>query len=121
MMFCPDAIEDIFISEYSSEDGTRTYESIFWFSSSYILEAKQFTSQYNFDITPLNAVIYYELQAQEYDFERATDRSRLTVNARFGALSMAAQLRGSKQNCNYLKNIIVKYLKNNINACRSTR
>ena len=35
---CPEEIEDIFVTDYIKEDGTREYESLWFFSDKYCLE-----------------------------------------------------------------------------------
>ena len=111
--FCPDPIEDIFISDMLTPEG-RTYSSVFLFSPNYALEAKQFLQQDCFDITPIKkCVYYYEIRASNYDFERATDQSVLSVTAKFDA-DIRLYMQASKLNCNFLKSIILTYLKTNL-------
>lgn len=111
---CPDKLEDIFINEYPKENGSPNYGSLFLVSPSYLMEAKKFTMQDSFDITPLrNRVYYLEMRGFDYDFERATDRSRLFVTAKFEA-EIRVELTASKINCNFLKEFTFKYLKTNL-------
>jgi len=49
---CPEEIMDIFITDYIKDDGTREYESLWFFSATFCLEAKQFITKYDLDITP---------------------------------------------------------------------
>lgn len=110
---CPDSIEDVFISEVVTPEG-RQYGSLFFFSPLYFLEAKQFLGQSSFDVTPLKKRVYYfEVQAFNYDFERANDNATLSVTVHFDR-DIRGLLRASKVNCNFLKDIVLKYFKTNL-------
>lgn len=112
---CPDEICDMFITEYMQNEGGRIFENLFWISPSYLLEAKLFLHQDSFDITPLRDLHYFEIQAQDYDFQRGTDKSRLTLHARFSDV-IVAQLRGSGTNCDQLNRILLTHFKPNIKS-----
>ena len=49
----PDAILDLFVSEYIDEEGKRQYENLWFFTSSIFMEAKQFLAEDNFDAAPI--------------------------------------------------------------------
>lgn len=100
---------DTFVSEYVNGDGVRTYESLWFFSSKYCMEAKQFLSQDDFDATPLECVSYWEIQKQDYDFVQATEKSRITLT--FGTpLEIGGNLKASGVNCDHLKSVMLKYI-----------
>lgn len=111
---CPDEITDIFISDYIKDDGSREYESACFFSKRYCMEAKQFVAKDNFDITPIQKrVVYWTIQKQDYDFEKATEKSRLHLDVKFDT-EIRGEFKAAKQNCDYLRDIIVKHVMANL-------
>lgn len=107
---CPDEIHELFISEYVQGDGSRAFENLFFLSPCYLLEAKQFLQQDDFDIISLSNLFYFEVQAQEYDFIKGIPKSRLSVTARFGDV-ISAVLRASGTNCDNLHQLLLTYFK----------
>lgn len=115
--FCPEKITGIFVSEYMKEDGTREYENLWFFSERYSMEAKQFVTKDDFDLMPMKGIGYLRIEKEEYDFGKATEKSRLNLQFNFtpstlGGLS--GTIKASKENCDYLKNIFEKYVKPNL-------
>lgn len=110
---CPDEIEDIFVTDYIKEDGTRDYENLWFFSKNYCLEAKKFLTQIDLDITPIkNRIIYWTVTAQEFDFKKASENSRL--NLEFQTIQrIHGDFKSAKGNCASLQAIISKYVKPN--------
>lgn len=108
-------IEDIFISEYSLEEGERIYENIWFFSKKLCGEVKQFNSeQENIDITPLyKHIIYWNIKKSNYDFNKASKNSSLYIEFRFGT-KVIGSLRASKENCNFLRDIFYKHIAPNL-------
>lgn len=105
-----DQIEDIFVSEYIDEDGNRQYESMWLFSTTSAMEAKNFLQEDNFDSTSLRKQVkYWSIKKTEYDFTKATTKSRMVLN--FGLLSgISGLLKASKENCDPLKSLFMKYI-----------
>lgn len=104
-------ITDIFVTDYLKEDGERVYESLWFFSQGYLMEAKGFMSKDEFDMSPLlKCVSYWSLEKKNYDFQKATVKSRLFIKIKFSELDINAQFKASKENCDYLKNIFHKYI-----------
>ena len=111
---CPDEITDIFINDYMKDDGSREYESAHFFSNKYYMEAKQFVAKDNFDITPVRKrVVYWTIQKQDYDFKKATEKSRLYLGVDFDT-GIRGKCKAAKQNCDYLRDIIVKHVMANL-------
>jgi hypothetical protein len=107
---CPDEITDIFVTEYIKEDASREYENLWFFSSKYCMEAKLFITKDDFDMTPIsNQITYWKVEKQDYDFKRATDKSRLSLELAFEA-AIRGHLKASRENCNHLKDIILKHV-----------
>lgn len=110
---CPDKIEDIFIDDYLKEDGTRDYESLWFFSNLYGLEAKKFLTQIDLDITPIKQQItYWSAKIQDFNFKESSEKSRFNLHFRL-LQGITGDLKASKRNCDYLQVIIVKYIKAN--------
>lgn len=111
---CPDEIEDIFVTEYINSDGSREYENLWFFSEKYVMEAKRFITEDNFDITPIHKRIHFlTIKEQDYDFRKATKKSRLYLQF---ALDTTAEgeFKASKENCDYLREIFLKYILPNL-------
>ena len=110
----PEEIKDIFVTDYIKKDETREYENIWFFSKKYWMEAKQFIIKDNFDITSIQKhVRYWSIEKKDYDFKEATDKSRLVLF--FGLdTGVTGNLKASKRNCDYLRDIIIKYINPNL-------
>lgn len=106
---CPEEITGVFVTDYLNEDGTRQYENLWFFSEKCLMEAKQFITKDDFDITPIkNIKSYIQIKKENYDFNKATEKSKinLTLGERF---ALECLIKASKENCDYLKEIILKY------------
>lgn len=103
-------IEDLFVSEYVLEDGTRAYDDIRIFAPGMIVEADQFQSHDSFFINPVEGLqrMAWEISAKKFDFKSATADSRLTARLSTGDYSVP--FKASKENCEVLTTIIQKYL-----------
>jgi hypothetical protein len=113
---CPEDILDIFISETIKGDGNREYLSLWLFSKKYAMEAKNFLIQDDFDIMPINKLISYcGVQKTGYDLDSTSEGSRLFVKISVTHL-LTGELRASKANCNFLKQIMLKYFLPNFRA-----
>lgn len=111
---CTDKIAEIFVTDYMNEDGKREFENLFFFSKQYIMEAKQFAIRDEYDLMPIrNNIDRWELQIENYDFVKATSASRfnLKLNFRYG---LSANFKASGENCDCLKDILVKYIRPNM-------
>jgi hypothetical protein len=105
-----DKIEDIFITDYIQSDQSRQYENILFFTSKYILEAKLFINQDDFDITPTKKrIVYIDIKKKDYDFKKAMDQSRLNVQILFGG-QIECQMKASRENCDYLRDITLTHI-----------
>ena len=109
----PGGIEDLFVSEYVKEDGTREYESVWMFAGSYRMEAHGFTLKDNFDVAFCPAgTSYMRIEKESYDFSEAQAQSRMSVEVTFASPVHALQgrLRASGANCDYLRLVLAKHL-----------
>jgi hypothetical protein len=105
----PEEIISIFVSDYLNEDGERQYENLWFFSETHCMEAKQFITKDDFDITPFKVKMkYIRIQKENYDFKKATEKSKLYMS--FGSTTgMVGDFKASKENCDYLKEIILQH------------
>ena len=111
---CPDEIVDIFVTNYIKENGSKEYENLWFFSSIYTMEAKNFITIDDFDITPIkNRINYWNIKMENYNYQSATQTSRLFLKFRLAA-DVNCELKASEENCDYLKDIIQKYVKPNL-------
>ncbi|MHC2995399.1 MAG: hypothetical protein IBV53_07870 [Candidatus Atribacteria bacterium] len=111
---CPDEITGIFITDYIEKDGSREYENLWFFSEECCMEAKQFITKDDFDITPIKKrVLYWTIQKQDYDFKKATKKSRLYLKLVLDT-GIEGELKAAKENCDYLRKIILKYVVPNL-------
>lgn len=112
---CPDEIVDIFVTEYIDSDGKREYENLWFFSGRYVMEAKEFTTgRDEFVIAPIkDRVAHFRIKKLNYDFKAATDKSRLRLIFRLDN-KVIANLKASKENCDALRDIILKHVMPNL-------
>lgn len=111
---CPDKIVDIFVTNYIKEDGSKEYENLWFFSTKYTMEAKNFIRIDDFDISPIkNRINYWKITMENYNYQSATQTSRLFLKFRLAA-DVNCELKASEENCDYLRDIIQKYVKPNL-------
>lgn len=106
----PDAIDEIFINEYSDKEGNRHYESLWLFSKNAAMEAKRFLQEDDFDSTPLmGQVKYWTVKKTEYDFDKASPQASMTLE--FSLVSgVSGNLHASGLNCDHLKRIFLSHI-----------
>ena len=111
---CPDQLKHIFVNDLIKEDGSREYENLWFFSERYCMEAKQFASNDDFDIAPINKrIVYFRVKKKDYDFNKFTEKSRLNLEIKMDT-GVYGDLKAAKNNCDYLRNIILKYIVPNL-------
>ncbi|MGB9978851.1 hypothetical protein [Methanobacterium sp.] len=110
---CLEPIEDVFITDYITEDQLREYESLWFFSKNYAMEAKRFIKEYDLDMSPISKVTRWEIKKKDYDFENATEKSRMSLH--FSSdIGITFNFKASKENCDYLKKIFNTYINSNM-------
>ena len=78
------------------------------------MEAKQFLLQDDYDITPLTKKLkYISINKQDYDFIKATSKSRMIIRITTDN-SVRGEFKSSQENCDYLRDIYIDILKNNL-------
>ena len=106
----PDEAWDIFVTELVTSEGTRQYDSLWFFSQRYAAEAKRFLAEDDFDFTLIGKAVYHwEIKKQDYDFRSATDKSRLSIAFHF-LHEITGELKASKENCDSLRDVFVRYI-----------
>jgi hypothetical protein len=103
---CPEDIKDIFVTDYISEE-LREYENLWFFSENFAMEAKNFISEDDFDITYFSKINGLEIKKKNYNFKNSNISSRLNLFC--DTESEIYQMKASKNNCDYLKKIIKNY------------
>lgn len=117
---CPEEIMEIFISDYFKKDGERVYSRICFFSESFYMETYDFETNDNFYITPLkNRIVSVSIEKEYYNFKKATEKSKLGLSFRFS--EEEKHLSAGKSNCDYLRNIIIKYFLQNLQLYQEPR
>ena len=112
---CRDEITGIFVTDYIKEDGSREHANLWFFSETYCVEAKQFITKDDFDhLLIKHRVLYWQLKKQDYDFKKATEKSRLYLRFALSATNVQGDLKAAKENCDYLKDIFLKYIVPNL-------
>jgi len=111
---CGQEIGDIFVTDYITDDGSREFENLWFFSDKCCMEAKQFIATDDFDSTPMkNRIVYWEVKKQDYDFKEATEKSRLLLYFRVDS-QVRCDFKAARANCHYLRNIFFKYVVPNL-------
>lgn len=110
----PNQLREIFVSEHITEDGTRTYENLWFIADKHVMEAKGFIQRDDFDSTPIK-IGYWGLNKVDYDFETTSDKSRLFLRLTMDSAAMVrCDFKASKENCNQLRDVFKKYFLPNV-------
>jgi len=113
---CPEEIETIFVSDYIKEDGSREYESLFFFSKSFVMEIRDFRSSAEQDIDLAHCggwISYFRVYLKEYDLVKATHNSRMKLDC-FNNDTISFSFKAARNNCATLNSILEKYIKKDI-------
>ena len=107
---CPEKITGLFVSNYITMDNEGNYENLYFFSERYIMEAKHFIERDDFNMTMAKGKIYHlQIRKLDYDFNKATEKSRLYLEFILDT-GMVYNFKASKENCDYLKDILFQYV-----------
>ena len=111
---CPEEVVDIFVEEYIKEDGSRELENVDFFSENYQFSANQFLTKDDYNLVRLKKnFLLFRIQKQNYDFKKATQNSRLNLVVKIEG-NLTGELKASKENCDFLKDIFFKYFRSNL-------
>lgn len=94
---------EIFASEDLNKEKKREWRSLFFFTDEYILEAKDFVSETNVDITyVIGSVDYMKMQFKDYEpGQPTTSESRFVVKG-YLVSELDFEFRASEGNCERL-------------------
>lgn len=109
---CPEEIMEIFVSDYFTKDGERFYYKICFFSDTFYMETTDFETNDNFYITPLKRTVSVSIDKEHYNFKKATENSKLSLN--FSFPEEEKHISAAKNNCDYLMNILTNYFLQNL-------
>jgi len=108
---CPGEFKDIFVDDYIGQDGRRVYESVTFFAHPYSISAELFTGEQKYGLGNItNRRFYLTFDSKDYDFEKATEKSRLSVEwLDVSTGEQVGYLKGTKENCDALMKILKEY------------
>lgn len=107
---CPEEITGILVTDFITDEGLREYESLWFFSDNYTMEAKRFVTEDTFDMATLgNAVVWWEIKKHNYDFAKAGKDSRLHLEFVL-CTRITGILKASRENCDHLRDIFTKHV-----------
>lgn len=94
---------EIFVSEDLNQDKRREWRSLFAFTEEYMLEAKNFVSETDLDVTYLiKSIDYMRMRFKDYEPGKATTiESRFRIDGYFHS-EIDFELRASEKNCEKL-------------------
>ena len=111
---CPEEIEQLFITDNIKKDNTREYESLWFFSKGFALEAHNFEIEHDIDIMATK-VSRVELELNNYNLKEAEEDSRLRVHINFTE-DIIGEFKAAKENCDVLRDIVFKHIMPNLIA-----
>ena len=107
----PEPVEAHFVSEYVGQDEARTFESLWLFSRTFVMEAQLLgADEDQFDFVPYRAnVRHVVIRKREFDFDATSAASRMSVEVwladqRYGIF------KSTGDNCGALLQILRDYL-----------
>jgi len=111
-----DEIKGIFVTDsgLGSVSAGKGFGSLWFFTEKFLIEMKYFATTNDFDMVPLkNHINHLEISRRDYDFTKASEKSTLSVRLSFGN-GTTREAHGTKDNCNHLKDVLVKHVLPNI-------
>lgn len=109
---CPEEIEHIFVTDYITKEGGRVYDSVWFFSRTFAMEAKEFALKEDYDIAGITPPLeYMQMEKQDYDLGKATDKPRMVLKVNFGRGigGISGLLKASQGNCDFLWQLMRDY------------
>ena len=107
---CPEEIEDVFVSDYNKEDGSRIYEQCRFYSEHFMMVADDFLQNDDFSFFNSYSVrtLGLRIEKKHYDFKKANDKSRMILVVEYEGTNLA-HIKATKENCDYLKVLMQKW------------
>ena len=82
---CPTEITDIIITNYIKNDLTIEFQSLWFFSDKYCLEAKEFLTKVDLDIAFFfESVKYWNIKLENYNYKKALNKRITKIKMKFG-------------------------------------
>jgi hypothetical protein len=107
-------IDQIFISDFINQDGLMQFDTLWFFSKNYLMQAKNFLQTDSYEIMPYKSLITnITIELQNFDFKDTNEKSRLNLRIKISP-SGEYYFKSSNLNCNQLKNIYFDYFLKNI-------
>ena len=111
---------DILVTDYIEADGSRVYAGVDFYLKDYVISSVDLTGDVNLITSKIGKnVVFIHVKAKDYDFKKATEKSRLYVTCAYTSLNLSSDFKAAKENCDYLKEIIRKYIVPNLIALTS--
>lgn len=100
-------LKEIFVNDYVTDEGVRTFSNIWFFTDEYFAECRDFIERTHFDRTDyLERIQWIDIEAISYDMgENTTDTSRLMVEARMND-NLTMTFKSARNNCKYLRDLV---------------
>lgn len=103
------AWEDMILSETVNDAGQRVWGSLWLFSSSHLLEARDVTTSENYDAALVESYLYFRVELKDFDWTKATLDSRMVLRVELKS-RITGEIRASGKNCERLVQIAKKYV-----------
>jgi hypothetical protein len=116
--FYSEKIEELFVSEYLRDDGSRVHDSLWFFSKSFVTEVKTFLDKdkLDWDIMSLSPCVpFVNFKSKDYNFSTASKESRLAVGIQLLPYSVLMNLKATGTNCDTLLKLINRFIRPRIN------
>lgn len=111
---------DILITDYIEADGSRVYAAVDFYSEDYVISSFDLTGDVDLRISKIRKnVVFIHVKAKDYDPKKATEKSRLYVTCYYTSPGVRSEFKAAKENCDYLREIIRKYVVPNLIAMES--
>lgn len=101
-------VEQVHVTDRRDEEGNRIYESAWFFGDEFAMEAHYFVSKDDFDVSVVDSIAIWRVDVQNYDFENATDDSRMSLTYNTAATSGSLTATGS--NCDSLAEVLHRFI-----------
>lgn len=107
----PCKVKDIFITDYIKEDETHIYEHLDFYTDKFTITARDFIERIDISIgTAKRKVTLMNFKTKDYDFEKASDSSRLNVLCLYNIPHVRGAFKATGRNCDYLMKHIREYV-----------
>lgn len=106
--------DDIFVCEMKNEEGARNYTSLWLFTKQYCVECKDFLSNNDFDITPIeNNITYCSIEHRDFNLIDSNEKSFVKLHFTF-QFNLSGDMISTEENCKWALHIYKKYILPNI-------